>query len=237
MCSLSVIFNWRNCHKHKLPNQLTAKTRLQNKLLCLNNHHTTTILRPFYRDDPGEPVPEENFWTLWCKRRLTEADTPTIQLGGTPSGLSSAHLHHPHIFYRPDALPAAQPAASSNSTEGNYFVSIRKLNSAQSAALKHIYFYLCYFSCFGVVLTNCWFIMTYNTVNNLSTDFIKVMLIKPADHSSYRNINISCCFSALTLLVDDKRESCLPKNCCSYSETSFWGNMAQKLLNRVDRLS
>jgi len=25
---------------------------------------TTTILRPFFRDHPGEPVPEENFWTL-----------------------------------------------------------------------------------------------------------------------------------------------------------------------------
>jgi len=22
-------------------------------------------------------VPEENFWTLWCKGRLTEIDTPT----------------------------------------------------------------------------------------------------------------------------------------------------------------
>jgi len=40
-------------------------------------------------------VPEENFWTLWCKGRLTEADTPTIRLGATPSGLTSAHLHHP----------------------------------------------------------------------------------------------------------------------------------------------
>jgi len=40
-------------------------------------------------------VPEENFWTLWCKGRLTEADTPTIWLGATPSGLTSAHLHHP----------------------------------------------------------------------------------------------------------------------------------------------
>jgi len=40
-------------------------------------------------------VPEENFWTLWCKERLTEADTLTIQLGATPSGLSSAHLYHP----------------------------------------------------------------------------------------------------------------------------------------------
>jgi len=40
-------------------------------------------------------VPEENFWTLWCKGRLTEADTQTIRLGATPSGLTSAHLHHP----------------------------------------------------------------------------------------------------------------------------------------------
>jgi len=38
-------------------------------------HHTTTILRPFFRDHPGEPVPEENFWTLRCKGRSTEADT------------------------------------------------------------------------------------------------------------------------------------------------------------------
>jgi len=38
---------------------------------------TTTILRPFFRDHPGQPTPEENFWTLWCKGRLTEADTLT----------------------------------------------------------------------------------------------------------------------------------------------------------------
>jgi len=48
---------------------------------------TTTVLQPFFRDYPGEPVPEENFWTLWCKGRFTEADTPTIRLGATPSGL------------------------------------------------------------------------------------------------------------------------------------------------------
>jgi len=75
---------------------------------------TTTVLRPFFQDHPGEPVPEKNFWTLWCKGRLTEADTPTIWLGATPSGLTSAHLQHPppNIFYRPDALPATQPTAS-----------------------------------------------------------------------------------------------------------------------------
>jgi len=47
-------------------------------------HHATTVLRPFFRDHPDEPVPEENFWTLWCKGRLTEADTP-------PSGLAPLH--------------------------------------------------------------------------------------------------------------------------------------------------
>ena len=45
---------------------------------------TTTILRPFIRDHPGEPVPEENFWTLWRKGRLlTEADVD--QLAGRHS--------------------------------------------------------------------------------------------------------------------------------------------------------
>jgi len=66
----------------------------------LHTHTHTTVLRPFFRDHPGEPVPEENFWTLWCKGRLIEADTPTIQLGASPSGLTSAHLHHPPILYR-----------------------------------------------------------------------------------------------------------------------------------------
>jgi len=74
-----------------------------------HHHHITTVLWPFFRDHPGELVPEQNFWTLWCKGRLTEADTPTM--GATPSRLSSAHLHHP-IFYRTDALPAAQPTVS-----------------------------------------------------------------------------------------------------------------------------
>jgi len=63
--------------------------------LPTHTHTHTTVLRPVFRDHPGEPVPEENFWTLWCKGRLTEANTLTIRLGATPSGLTSAHLHHP----------------------------------------------------------------------------------------------------------------------------------------------
>jgi len=69
----------------------------------------TTVLPPFFRDHSGEPVPEENFWTLWCKGRLTEADTPTIWLGATPSGLTRAHLHHPPYFLQA-GYPSCRPS-------------------------------------------------------------------------------------------------------------------------------
>jgi len=73
----------------------TRKCSLEEVQRGHHHHHTSTILRPFFWDHPGEPVPEENFWTLWCKQRLTEADTSTIRLGATLSRLTSAHLHHP----------------------------------------------------------------------------------------------------------------------------------------------
>ena len=62
------------------------------------HHTTTTVLQPFFWDHLREPVPEENSWTLWCKGGLTKADTMTIWLGATPSGLTSAHLHHPQFL-------------------------------------------------------------------------------------------------------------------------------------------
>jgi len=65
---------------------------------------------------PGELVPQKNFWTLRCKGRLTEADTLTIQLDATPSGLTSATSSIPLYFCRPDAfLP---PNQQCHSTEG-----------------------------------------------------------------------------------------------------------------------
>ena len=79
-----------------------------------NYYHSTIVLQLFFRDHPGKPVPEENFWTLWYKGRLTEADTPTIRLGATSSGLPSAHLHHPPFFtYRMPFLPPNQQCQSS----------------------------------------------------------------------------------------------------------------------------
>jgi len=59
-----------------------------------HHHRTTTILQPFFRDHPGQPVSEENFWPLWCKGRSTEADTSTIRLGASPSGLTNAPSMH-----------------------------------------------------------------------------------------------------------------------------------------------
>jgi len=80
-------------------------------------HNTTTVLRPFFRDHPSEPVPEENFWTSCCKGRLTEVDTLTIRLGTTPSKLSSVHLHHPPFFT--GQMPFLPPNQQFQSTEGN----------------------------------------------------------------------------------------------------------------------
>jgi len=63
-------------------------------------------------------VPEENFWTLWCKGRLTEADTQTIRLGATPSGLTGAHLHHLPIFLQA-GCPSCRPTNSVKALKGN----------------------------------------------------------------------------------------------------------------------
>jgi len=86
-------------------------------------HHTTTILWPFFRDHPGEPVKEDNFCTIWRKGRLTEADTQTIRLGATPSGLTSATSTIPHFLQA--GCPSCRPPAVSK-------------HWRQSVQLKHI---------------------------------------------------------------------------------------------------
>ena len=112
----------------------------QSLLLCIcylteicDNHHThhiTTVLWPFFWDHPGEPVREENFWTLWCKGRLTEINTPTIRLGATPSGLTSAHLHHPHIFFT-CRMPFLPPNQQHQSAEGIICDKLHIINSTK----------------------------------------------------------------------------------------------------------
>jgi len=73
------------------------------------HHNRFTALFP---GPPGWAGARRELLTLWCKGRLTEADTLTIRLGATPFGLTSAHLHHLPIIYRLDTLPVAQPTVS-----------------------------------------------------------------------------------------------------------------------------
>jgi len=74
------------------------------------HHHHHNHFTALFQDHPGELVPEENFWTLWCKGRLTEADILAIRLGATPSGLTSAHLHHPPFLQA--GCPSCHPTNS-----------------------------------------------------------------------------------------------------------------------------
>jgi len=113
-----------------MPSTVSVYSTDLHRLEILQTHtyiiiKTTTTLRPFFGDYPGEPVPEENFWTIRCKGRLTEADTQTIRLGATPSRLTSAYLHHPPIFFtrRMSFLP---PNQQRQSTEGNWRIQIRE---------------------------------------------------------------------------------------------------------------
>jgi len=87
------------------------------------HHHHTTALWPFFRDYPVSRCQKRNFWTLWCKGRLTEADTLNIRLGATPSGLTSAHLHHPPYFFM-GRMPSLPPNQQCQSTEGNQRICI-----------------------------------------------------------------------------------------------------------------
>jgi len=67
-----------------------------------HNHFTT-----LFQDYPGEPVPEENLLLdFMMQGKIMEADTPTIRLGTTSSGLISDPPPSSPIF-TPDALPAA----------------------------------------------------------------------------------------------------------------------------------
>ena len=110
-----------NTAQNSSHNFLMQRTIIFAQTLCTGEEMivTTTILRPFFWDHLGEPVPEENFWTLWCKRRSTEADTPTVWMGATPSGLTSAHLHHNPIFFagRMLFLPPNQQCQSTEERE------------------------------------------------------------------------------------------------------------------------
>jgi len=57
---------------------------------------TTSVLQPFFQDQPGKLVPE---LTFTVQGKITDADTPTIWLGTTPSTLiSDPPPSSPHFY-------------------------------------------------------------------------------------------------------------------------------------------
>jgi len=79
--------------------------QLVSSCICTERKHTA-ILRPFFWDYPGELVPEESFfWTFMVQGKITEADTLTIRLDDTPSGLIHGPSPSSPILCRMPFLP------------------------------------------------------------------------------------------------------------------------------------
>ena len=82
----------------KLLTILFGRTQIRYTWPTIQSKQNPPPPQPFYGPFSGTTrVSRCHKRTLWCKGRLTEADTPTIRLCATPSGLTSAHLHHPLI--------------------------------------------------------------------------------------------------------------------------------------------
>jgi len=89
------------------------------------SYHTPHTSQPLYGPFSGTTRVsrcQKRTSTLWCKGRLTQADTPIIRLGATPSGLTSAHLHHSPFFT--GRMTFLLPNQQCQSTEGNYRIRI-----------------------------------------------------------------------------------------------------------------
>ena len=92
-------------------------------------------------------MPEENLWSLWCKGRLTEADTATIRLGTTPSGLTSA----PPSPIFTGQMPFLPPNQQRQSTEGAF-----KLSEFLPDNPQRHYYYRYYGHIFVLCIESVW---------------------------------------------------------------------------------
>jgi len=114
-------------------------------IFLVDHNHTTTILRLFFRDHPGELVPEETFWTFMVQGKINRG-----RHTDRPAWRHSMRSNHcppppsPHIFYRSDALPAAQPIVSKHWRQ-MYFL----CNTYEFSCWKHCLFL--YDSCLTLV--------------------------------------------------------------------------------------
>ena len=76
-------------------------------------HTHTHIQRPFGRDYPGEPVKVKPIWILLKQETVSGSGISWATCKSAPRSrqITMPTPHH-SVFYRPDALPAAQPTVS-----------------------------------------------------------------------------------------------------------------------------
>jgi len=155
----------------------------------VDGHHTT-VLQPFFRDHPGKLVPEENLWTLWCKGRLTEADTL--------SRLSSAHLHpSPHFLQA--GCPSCRPTNSVKALKATsaFELGRRCLSSPQWCYLHRLR------------------ILLMDSISGISYRNKKLVLtaIKPVMHANFifqQDSTLAHCVCHLIKLLQGKISNFLP---------------------------
>jgi len=76
--------------------------------------HTRTCLTALFQVYPGEPVPEAKpIWILLKQETVRGSGISWVVCKSAPRSrqITTPAPHH-SVFYRPDALPAAQPTAS-----------------------------------------------------------------------------------------------------------------------------
>ena len=95
-------------------NMLCSSSFIDDIMFAWLHNHTHNRFTALFPGPPGwAGARRENFWTLWCKGKLTEADTLTIRLGTTiRTNQCPPPPSRPIFFYGPDALLAAQTTVS-----------------------------------------------------------------------------------------------------------------------------
>ena len=108
-------------------------------------------------------MPEENFWTLWCKGRLTESDTLTIRTNQCLPPSS------PHIFLRAGCLSCrptnsveALKAGTWSSAQTISDVFTKVISSLNTSAFSKLGFLMMMMSCINS-LTYLLTLLTYRT--------------------------------------------------------------------------
>ena len=101
--------------------------------LLIYHHHTTTVLRPFFRDHPGEPVPEQNMDFI-VQGKINKG-RHTDHLAGCHSiWLNSATSTIPPTFA--GWMPFLPPNQQCQSTEGNQSTVTARANLIQIRCLQ-----------------------------------------------------------------------------------------------------